>query len=98
MEDAVEAMGAEHRVQIVPVGKIDALEVERAPMPLRQSLKARVFQSRVIIIVEDVDTEHPIATGQERIRRMHSDESGYARDKCRCHPVEPRTNTPIFIY
>ena len=69
----------EHRRHRRRVGQVDAVEFEVLVGP--QSRQARLFQGRVVVVVEVVDPDHPMALGQQALADMHADEAGGAGDQ-----------------
>ena len=59
----------------------------------RQAISPRGLQGRVIVVVEDIDPHHPLATGQQPFGYMHSNKAGRAGDdEGHDRPPEPRSN------
>ena len=76
MQDAVRLFALDQRHHGRVVGKIEPFEAESL-MPFK-ACKTRLFQGRVVIGVQIVETDHPLAGGQQGLAGMISNEAGRA--------------------
>ena len=79
VDDAVEALAREKRVQPGTVGDVEPLEREARLRP--QARQARFLQRRLVIGIEVVDAHDRVAARQQPLGDVHSDEAGGAGDQ-----------------
>ena len=85
MDDIVEVGPGQRLVQPLMVGEIDLEEAECAGAELAQLGEPVRFQPGVVISVEIVDADHPVAALEQPPGDVVADEAGDAGDECRGH-------------
>ena len=95
VDDALYAVVAHQRGDGGRIGDVEFVEGEALhPLERRQP---RRLQRRVVIIVDDIDTDYPFPAGEQLMRRCMTDEPGRAGDEDGIGPLHAAAHRPTAV-